>query len=528
MLYKLVYIYEGPQPYRAMPSEMNQKIVNFMVGCIRHVLPAICTLSLFLTRLTPSIMASPPEKEEVRPKIIHESSDLTLYSLPPLPLSSSSTVLHLTRTRSHLRLQSQPQFKNNLLAGVGYLELANASDFAANVWNQIPVPKHALILMAIGGPIALLMTLVAIYDFKLGLANIRLLLEERRYLHCLRAEYAAKEDSEMVRILDCRLGVSYRETGTEIVDRIAMDGLMGIGSVLVGVGTIMAIWGRYPTVYHTSNLLSGYVGNSMAALFGLTNALWSGYIVWRFQRFCSILRQKENMPLGVKRKLRARFKQFQYHAIINGINGLVAGAASMVTATMWWGYVVLIPCVIGLILCNYFWRWKLGYDRPILGGQTSPVFNLPIEELEYVSSIQTALIQQHSLPLTILDPASLESVITFIVRNNMFESFVEWIIRDKSTVSTLFPPESLSMDEITISPEDFMKISLPRESQVILGKANEFVKEAGLRLFAYRERYLLELVGYAMWLDRKGLIVGFQWTRAGSWLAYFKSSTWGY
>ncbi|RJE23116.1 hypothetical protein PHISCL_04563 [Aspergillus sclerotialis] len=446
-----------------------------------------------------------PEQEEIQPKIIYQPSDLTLHSLTPLPTCSTSAILHLTRNRSRLRLKSQPQFKNNLLAGVGYLELANASDFAANVWNQIPVPKHALILMAIGGPVALLMTLVAIYDFRLGLANVRLLLEERRYLHRLRAEYAAKEDSRMVRILDCRLGVSYRETGTEIVDRIAMDGLMGIGSVLVGVGTIMAIWGRYPTVFLTSNLLSGYVGNSMAAIFGLTNALWSGYIIWRFQRFYPVLRNDESTMLGLKIRLQTRFRRFQYHAIINAINGLVAGAASMVTATMWWGYVVLIPCVISLILCNYFWRWKLGYDRPILREQTNPVFNLPVEELEYVSSVQTALAQRHSLPLTIFDPSSLESMIAFIVRNNMFESFVEWIIRDKSVVSALFPPapDSLSSEEVTLTPEDFVKASPPTESHVILRKTDEFMKEAGLRVFEYRERYLLELVGYAMSLDRK-------------------------
>lgn len=443
-----------------------------------------------------------PEQEEVQPKIIDQPSDLTLYSLPPLPTCSSSPILHLTRTRSRLRLKSQPQFKNNLLAGVGYLELANACDFAANVWNQIPVPKHAVILMAIGGPVALLMTLVAIYDFRLGLANIRLLLEERRYLHRLRAEYSTKEDSRIVRILDCRLGVSYRETGTEIVDRIVMDALMGIGSILVGVGTIMAIWGRYPTVFLTSNLLSGYVGNSMTAIFGLTNATWSAYIVWRFQRFYPVLRTDESTMLGLKRRLQTRFRRFQYHAITNAITGLVAGAASMVTATMWWGYVVLIPCVISLILCNCFWRLKLGYDRPILREQTDPVFNLPVEELEYVSSVQTALAQRQSLPLTILDPSSLESMVTFIVRNNMFESFVEWIIRDKSVVSALFPPtpDSLSSEGVTLTPEDLVKTS-PTESQVVLNKAKEFMKEPGLRVFVYRERYLLELVGYAMSLD---------------------------
>lgn len=450
-------------------------------------------------------MAS-PVKDHVQPKLLHESSDLTLHSVPLPP--NPSTVLRLTHTRSRLRLQSQTQFKNNLLAGVGYLELANAGDFAANVWNQIPVPKHAVILMAIGGTVGLLMTLVAIYDFSLGWGNIRLLLEERRYLHRLRSDYAAaKESPQMVTLLDCRLGVSYRETGTEIVDRIAMDGLMGLGAVMVGTGTIMAIWGRFPTVFHASNLLSGYVGNSMAALFGLTNAAWSGYIVWRFQRFYTVAQHDESIPPGLRGRIQTRYRSFQYHAIINGVNGLVAGAASMVTATMWWGYVVLIPCIVALILCNYFWRWKLGYDRPILHIQNQTQFPSPMEELDYVMSIQTALSQHRSLPMSVLDPASLESVLAFITRNHLFESFVEWVIRDQTVVSILFPAGSLSSRvEVSLSADDLLKVSDAIGSRILLEKANEFMKEAGLRGFAYRERYLLELVGYASWLGSQGRV----------------------
>ena len=45
--------------------------------------------------------------------------------------------------------------KNSLLASVGYLELANAKDFAANVWNDVPVPKCAMAFMAIGGVLAI-------------------------------------------------------------------------------------------------------------------------------------------------------------------------------------------------------------------------------------------------------------------------------------------------------------------------------------------------------------------------------------
>jgi hypothetical protein len=44
------------------------------------------------------------------------------------------------------RLRDQYRLKNSLLFGVGLLELANAGDFAANVWNEIPVPHFAMVL----------------------------------------------------------------------------------------------------------------------------------------------------------------------------------------------------------------------------------------------------------------------------------------------------------------------------------------------------------------------------------------------
>lgn len=506
------------QPYRAVPRKLKLKLSVFIQAIsqlcnslVVYPCPSVLPSSLpdILPSPYPTMSSLPPEKDEFHPKLLHPSSDLPL--LQSLPPHSSSNIIHLIRSgipiynRTNLTLKSRTQFKNNLLAGVGYLELANAGDFAANVWNQIPVPKHAVVLMAIGGPVGLLMTVVALRDFRLGLANIRLLLEERRHLHRLRMEYADRKDSQMVSLLDCRLGVSYREIGTEVIDRIVMDGLMGIGSLLVGTGTIMAIWGRYPTVFHASNLLSGYVGNSMAALFGLTNAMWSAYLIWRFRRLLSTVGQDdaETGPSAdeLKGRLHARFRKFQNHAFVHGVNGLVAGAASMVTATMWWGYVVLVPCIIGLILCNYFWRWRLGYDRPALLPPTTPVFTSPVEELDYVSSMQAALAQGDSLPLSRLDSKSLESVITFITQNDMFEPFVEWLIRDKSVISTILPPDFSSRKVLTLSPDDMLKVSDPTRSRMLLLKANEFVKDAGRRMFAYRERYLLELVGYRRWLE---------------------------
>ena len=45
----------------------------------------------------------------------------------------------------------QLRLKNSFLAGVGFLELANAGDFAADLWNNIPLPPYALGAWNMGG-----------------------------------------------------------------------------------------------------------------------------------------------------------------------------------------------------------------------------------------------------------------------------------------------------------------------------------------------------------------------------------------
>ena len=336
----------------------------------------------------------------VLPKLIREASDITWQEA----LESSKDQVPLVRRRGRFSLLHQQQFKNSLLASVGYLELANAGDFAANVWNTIPVPTFAAVLMGLGGTFALGMTLVAVQDFRLSCRNVKLLREERRHLQRLRIYHS--KHAELTRLIDSRLGVGVREIGTEVVDRISMDLLMGSGSILVGVGTLMAIGGANHYVYQASNLLSGYIGNALAALFGLVNTIWSVYLIHRFRLHDKAVLSREPSD-DIRRRLRTRFRRFQWHAIINSINGLVAGAASMVTATRWWGYVVLIPCIISLILCNYFWRKKLGYDRPVLDHvsvaklQLSPL----LEDLEYAIAMQRGLAESNlTLPQTVYCP----------------------------------------------------------------------------------------------------------------------------
>lgn len=420
-----------------------------------------------------------------------DSTNLTV-----LPSSSSQVTVRKTHSRrrcgpsrSRFHLANPHRLKNNLLAGVGYLELANAGDFAANVWNQIPVPIYALVLMAIGGVLALCMAGVAIWDFRRAWSNTRLLLRERRDLVRIREDCVG--NAKIARILDARLGVSFREIGSEVVDRVIMDAVMGFGSILVGTGTIMAIWGKHPSVFLASNLLSGYVGNSMAAVFGLSNALWSAYLFLRFHRLESVTRGNDAVS-GFQPRMGVRFRRFQGHAVVNIFNGLVSGAASMVTATMWWGYVVLAPCIVSLIACNYYWRWKLGYDRGILSESCHTGFIALDEELEHVVHIHGLALQSGFS--AVVDTSSLAEVVRFIEDNEMFEGFVEWLVRDHAIWDIFVWDE----DVLTICPDDLLNSDL---KGLLLDKATRFLDEAGLLTFVYKERYLLELVAYSVWLD---------------------------
>lgn len=452
------------------------------------------------TSIEMDITDSPPV-----PKLLREASDITWQEC----LESSKDKVTLVRRGGRFHLLQQQQFKNSLLASVGYLELANAGDFAANVWNDIPVPKFAAVLMGIGGTLALGMVLVAIQDFRLSRKNVKLLQAEKAYLKRLRQYH--NKNAEMARLIDSRLGVSKREIGTEVVDRIVMDVLMGLGSMLVGVGTLMAIGGANPQVFKASNLLSGYIGNGLAAVFGLANAIWSAYLIRRFQLHDAAAFARE--PSGeIRRRLHTRFRRFQWHAIVNGINGLVAGAASMVTAERWWGYIVLIPCIISLILCNYFWRKKIGYDRPLLGHMSPARIQMTplIEDLEYVILMQRGLAEpENSLPQAIVQLDSLDSILRFIVRERMLETYCESLAHDKTTrhLLTELPPVKLCPEQITISLDALFSLSTTH-SEVILAHAKKFLQTTGVRVFTHRERHLLELLGFAIWHDQTNEATG--------------------
>ena len=164
------------------------------------------------------------------------------------------------------------RLQNNLLASVRFLEPANAGDFAANVYNFIPVPPYAIALIAMGGTLALSMSYFAFIDSRLVWSNLLLLREERRHLRKSKAGCSVNE--QINQDLDTRLSVNFREMRTEIVNRILMDLFMGFSAIVIGIGTFMAIGGANPRVFRASNLLSGYIANVPLTLYAVVNASW--------------------------------------------------------------------------------------------------------------------------------------------------------------------------------------------------------------------------------------------------------------
>ncbi|KAI1619819.1 hypothetical protein EDD37DRAFT_194048 [Exophiala viscosa] len=298
------------------------------------------------------------------------NNNKSLTSNPPLTFHRHET--HSKRiyyTSAH-----QTSLRNSLLSLVGFLELANACDFAANVFNTIPVPTFAAALMGIGGCVALFFAGVAIQDARLSWRNICLLRHERRILldlshHTSTSKLDGEKASVPKTALKVYKDVNQFELLTEIIDRFLMDVTMGFGATLVGAGTLMAIGGANPRVFEASNLLSGYIGNSPAAAYGILRLFWSMYVWRRSSRHQSAARRQAVRPGAAFFR---RYTRVKVYAFLAGPTSLVAGAASMITATRWQGYTVLVPCIILSWVCNFLYRKEIGYTRPLflLDGQS--------------------------------------------------------------------------------------------------------------------------------------------------------------
>lgn len=300
--------------------------------------------------------------------------------------------------------------------------------------------------MGLGGTLALALSYFAFKDAILSRCNLLLLLDERRYLRAQKANYA--QDPQIIRSLNVQLDVNFRETGMELVDRIGMDITMGFGATLVGVEKFMAIGGANPAVFMASNLLSGYVGNAPVVLYGTVNAVWSAY-VWRRAHRHQKAGAKELKADIVEGILKRRIRSVKTHANLNGVTGIIVGPASLVTATLWWGYPTLVPCIISSIFCNYLWRHRIGYNRPLIRQITKVDKITLVEELQFVKSAKQIIKEapSDSLLQLVSNPESISSIFKFMVKNDLFEDFCILLLKDTSLSTALF---GTSNEELTI------------------------------------------------------------------------------
>ena len=405
------------------------------------------------------------------------------------PTSNSERAVFIRR-KGHYHPAAQTKLKNSLLVAVGFLELANAMDFSANVWNSIPVPLFAAILMGIGGFVALAFSIFAFQDAILSRRNVLLLCGERRYLKQRRASESHEKGMEQE--AEVQLDVNFREIGTEFIDRIGMDSFMGFGALMVSIGTFMAIGGANPNVYKASNLLSGYIGNAPSAFYGTVNGGWSIY-VWRRAHRQAVAGARHLRAPDVQMLQKERIRIIKMHAVLNGLTGLISGIAGIITATRWWGYVALIPCIFSAIYCNSVWRRRLGYERPSILHSPCVDHQETIEEIRLAVSAQLFL---QEAPLTafenlVSNPDSISCVMDFIVMHGFFEDFCIQVLKVSHLATALLGslPSKLEIDS-----ESLLTAEEPY-TQSLLNIAEDCVKETGLARFRDRQRFLLEKLG---------------------------------
>ncbi|KAG8161225.1 hypothetical protein KVR01_009489 [Diaporthe batatas] len=440
-------------------------------------------------------------------------------------------VIRLGKTKSTFAPARQARLRNSLSPVVGLLELANAGDFAANVWNEVPVPTHAVVLMAVGGVFALAMSAFAFRDARASWPNVCLLLEQRRRLRGERAERLKEQeeggrgDESRVRGIDVLIDVVWRELGTEAISRFGLDLLLGGGAVMIGVGTLMAIGGADRKVWLASNLLSGYVGNAPLAMYALVNCAWSCYICARagqhWAAASAALKQRGNKKqqeeggrgpdehLGghpaVWAAVRRRARSLQLYTAIVGVASILGGAGSLMTATMWYGYVILTPVVVSSVLCNVWWRRGLGYDRPLFGDGDGENLDMSAAsltaEMEYVARAQDAFRRDPTAAAGELgaDLGSLESVLGFIVANDLFEDLCLRLLGDRELAPRLFPVQG---ESFTIKAAGLLEAARGENEGRVLGAATKCLQEDGLRSLRSRERYLAEALMNYLYMSR--------------------------
>ncbi|KAF4445818.1 hypothetical protein F53441_10463 [Fusarium austroafricanum] len=437
-------------------------------------------------------MASPSIKESTTP---------LPQDVPPTELSiPGPDNVTLAKKRSNWFCVDNTRLRNNLFAAVGFLELANAGDFAANVWNDIPVPIYAIVFMAIGGTAALVISICAFFDSRKAWCNIKFLRRQKKYLETDKKRLGA----ESSRSHDVFIEITTRELRIEIINRWAMDVLMGGGALLISTGTYMAIGGANDKVFLASNILSGYLGNAPIALFGLISSIWAGFVVAKMRSHVKVankeLQGSPTLPL-----LKQRCFRVNLFFILNGIANVLGGVGSMLTAERWWGYVILIPVIVTSVFCNVWWRHRVGYDRTFIS--TLPDLNVDniTEALEATTQLRHAIQDGTSMNLEQIfgGPAALSEVLELFVKHDLFEQFSLQLVTNKNVGHLLLKAQDARAQISAASILDIAEEHHPS----ILSVALIFLKKQGPKHLLHRERFLIEVLGTHLNQEKKSQTV---------------------
>lgn len=379
---------------------------------------------------------------------------------------------------------------NNLSWAVGFMELANAGDFAANVWNDVPVPAVAVVFMAVGGTVAAVLSGFAFFDAGLACRNVGFLRRQRRLQTAERARRLLRAGP--VLDMDVYMAVTLRELGSEVSARWFMDLLLGCGAVLIAAGTYMAIAGANGGVWLASNILSGYLGNAPVVLYGLVSFAWALYIFCKAQGHVTatrkVLRGSRAAAL-VKR----RSRHVQVFCVINGTATVLGGVGSMMTATMWWGYVVLVPVIASSLFCNVWWRRRVGYTRSAPDDFPPLDPSCLVRDLEFAARAEVTIREHRTSPMRqfVADPSSLPDVLAFLQQHGLLDLYCLKIMSTDALCSALGGNQS---DEVNLGVDGLLAVPEPLHAR-LLEAAQECLGEFGLEHFKNRERYAAELLG---------------------------------
>ncbi|KAK2595486.1 hypothetical protein QQS21_006826 [Conoideocrella luteorostrata] len=449
-------------------------------------LPAI--KEAVLTTLPPPEEAAQSTDQPLKPPEATADRRLSV-SLAEQPTQQQPVQL-IKEKNGQWALAPDSRLVNNLSWVVGFMELANAGDFAANIWNDIPVPVYAVVFMAIGGTVAGFLSIFAFRDARRAWNNVRYLRKQRRLL--LEEKSSCESRSTSTLELDVILAINFRELGTELVTRWIMALLMGFGAILISIGTYMAIGGANQAVFFASNLLSGYVGNAPIALFGLVNSSWAAFI------FCKahghVVASRTCLGSCTAAALvKRRARKVQVFCVINGTATVLGGVASMVTATRWWGYVVLIPVIIASIFCNIWWRKMMGYTRS--EGHPAMARADLVHALQFAAAAEFSnLDDPEAVPPWCSEmPATLGDTLDFLAQHSLFHQYCLEAVANTDIRQALGGNLTDAID-LTISPHDIFVLPSALHP-TLMGIAKKVVRDVRPSHFRNRERYLSELLG---------------------------------